>query len=416
MEETKETEKKEEKKKKPKKKFRDLNKVQKSFAVVGAVLFAALVLLIGTVGGYVIYVSAQYYRIPDNTDLSQDITKAAGTPDGSSITSGMELSIMTYNIGFGAYDHDYSFFMDTGKMKDGTVITGKYAKAINYDHARTNTVGAASAAAAQNTDFVFVQEIDKNSDRCYHINQYEEFIGKLIGYDSVYASNFHTAYLAYPFNDPIGATEAGVATFSKYALASSTRRSYPVDLSFPAKFFDLDRCFSVSRLPLSNGKELVLANSHMSAYDEGGVIRKQQLAMLTEFMSEEYAKGNYVVVGGDFNHDLCSSADNDLFYSDEMHPDWVAELKQSDMPEGFKIVSQFYGIDGKTPVPTCRAAEMPYTRVTREDGTTYLSNYTVVIDGFIVSDNVKVLNNYNVDLDFEFSDHNPARMEFSLNL
>lgn len=416
MDETKEDPEKKKKKKKNRKKFKDLNKVQKSFAIAGAVLFAVLVLLIGTVGGYVIYVSAQFYRIPDNTDLSQDILKAEGASSSVAITSDTKLSILTYNIGFGAYDHDYSFFMDTGKMKNGDVITGRYAKAINYDHAHKNTLGAASAVAGQDTDFLYIQEIDKNSDRCYHINQYEEFRKALPAYDAVYSSNFHTAYLAYPFNDPIGATEAGVATFSKYALASATRRSYPVDLSFPAKFFDLDRCFSVSRLPLSNGKELVLANSHMSAYDEGGVIRRQQLAMLTEFMSGEYAKGNYVVVGGDFNHDLCSSADNDLFYSDEMHPDWVAELKQSDMPEGFKIVSQFYGIDGKTPVPTCRAAEMPYTRVTREDGTTYLSNYTVVIDGFIVSDNVKVLKNYNVDLDFEFSDHNPARMEFSLDL
>ena len=301
-------------------------------------------------------------------------------------------------------------------MKDGTTITGKYAKAINYDHARANTTGALNAVKALNTDFIFIQEIDKASNRCYNINQYQEFTDALTDYDSVYASNFHTAYLAYPFSDPIGMTEAGLGTYSKYNIDEAVRRSYPVDQSFPTKFFDLDRCFSVSRINLSNGKQLVLANSHMSAYDEGGKIRKAQLTMLKDFMTEEYTAGNYVVIGGDFNHDLCGSADHELFPSDELHPDWVASLTAEDMPTGFSIVSQFFGEDGVTPVPTCRAAEMPYTRVTRADGTTYLSNYTVVIDGFIVSDNISVVSNYNVDLDFEFSDHNPAKMTFKLDI
>jgi endonuclease/exonuclease/phosphatase family metal-dependent hydrolase len=396
--------------------FKKYSPVKKVAVTTGITVGSLVFLALATVGGYIGYVSAQYYRIEDNYSLTNDIIASDSTKEGTSITNESELSITTYNIGFGAYDHDYSFFMDVGTMKDGTVITGKYAKAINYEHARKNTDGALNAVKDLDTDFVFIQEIDKASNRCYNINQYQEFTDGLVNYDSVYASNFHTAYLAYPFNDPIGMTEAGLATYSKYKIDDAVRRSYPVDESFPTKFFDLDRCFSVSRINLSNGKELVLANSHMSAYDEGGVIRKAQLTMLKEFMTEEYAKGNYIVIGGDFNHDLCNSADNDLFPSDELHPDWVASLTSSDMPEGFSIVSQFYGEDGVTPVPTCRAAEMPYTRITRDDGTTYLSNYTVIIDGFIVSNNISVISNYNVDLDFEFSDHNPAKMTFKLNI
>ena len=41
-------------------------------------------------------------------------------------------------------------------------------------------------------------------------------------------------------------------------------------------------------------------------------------------------------------------------------------------------------------------------------------NYSVVLDGFIVSDNVQVVANENIDGDFEFSDHNPAVMRFML--
>jgi hypothetical protein len=59
---------------------------------------------------------------------------------------------------------------------------------------------------------------------------------------------------------------------------------------------------------------------------------------------------------------------------------------------------------------------MPYTKKTNSKGKEYLSNYTVVIDGFICSDNITVTDYYNIDWDFEFSDHNPARMSFTLNM
>ena len=55
--------------------------------------------------------------------------------------------------------------------------------------------------------------------------------------------------------------------------------------------------------------------------------------------------------------------------------------------------------------PTCRGSELPYT-----EGL----NYTVVIDGFIVSDNVAVDEITNIDTGFEFTDHNPVKMTFTL--
>ena len=42
-------------------------------------------------------------------------------------------------------------------------------------------------------------------------------------------------------------------------------------------------------------------------------------------------------------------------------------------------------------------------------------NYSVVLDGFIVSDNITVVSNLNIDTDFMYSDHNPATMTFKLN-
>ena len=62
----------------------------------------------------------------------------------------------------------------------------------------------------------------------------------------------------------------------------------------------LDRCFMVNRYPLENGKELLVINTHNEAFDPGE-IRKAQMAYLKEFLLSEYAKGNYIIAGGDWN-------------------------------------------------------------------------------------------------------------------
>lgn len=154
----------------------------------------------------------------------------------------------------------------------------------------------------------------------------------------------------------------------------------------------------ITRYPTSDGHELVLINSHMSAYDKGGTSRAQQLALLTKVMSEERAKGNYVIAGGDWNHAILGSLT--LYPSIQQVPDWVAELKKSDLPEGFTVVAP----DNLNNVPTCRGDDIPYEK----DKT-----YTTTVDGWIVSDNV-VATAKNVDTQFAYSDHNPVLLSFTL--
>ena len=407
--------------------FEQWSKPKKAFAVIGLALGGTVQLVINTAIGYLGYVWFQYYRIEDNHDLAKDIThKSELTADN--ITSSDTLKIMTYNIGFGAYDREYDFFMDSGDMKDGTHIQGTHSRGRNKSATQTNTDGAVKLVKDNNVDFAIIQEVDTDSTRSYHINQYKAMQGAYENYDSVFASNFHTAYLAYPFTEPMGIANSGLATLSKYKIESAIRRSYPVDTSI-YKLFDLDRSFSVSRMKLRNGKELVIGNSHMSAYDEGGKIRAKQLTFLKEFLTEEANKGNYVILGGDFNHDIAKSSGlkegdenykgyESYFMTDEVHPNWVAYLSESDLPEGYKIGTSLNA-------PTCRAAEMPYTRVYNEQGDRtdapgnkyYLSNYSVVIDGFIYSSNVEKVSVTNIgdsEVEFLYSDHNPVVMEFKL--
>lgn len=353
-------------------------------------IFLALILV---VGGYVIYLQSNYYRIEDHAVLEVE-------NNGENVLkTGDTYSVVTYNIGFGAYGPDYSFFMDTGEMKDGTKTSGKYGKAMSLESVETHTEGALGVIEDLDADFYLLQEVDVDADRSYHVNQKDFVKTAMTGYASVFANNFHSAYLFYPFNDPHGAVQAGLLNFSRYQVSEAERRSYPVDNSFITKFTDLDRCFAQMRLPVEGGHELVLINSHMSAYDEGGTIRAQQLELLNSVMSEEYAKGNYVIVGGDFNHAM-GEAVAEGFPSEQKFPAWVAVLTEADLADGVRIVRA----ENELEVPTCRGADIVYTKGV---------NYTTVVDGFLVTDNVQATAE-NVDTDFAYSDHNPVKLQFEL--
>ena len=364
-----------------------------------ATILAIVLLAVAVLGIYVIYLEANYSRIADNT--AAEVTATTSTPD--TVNVGQAYTAVTYNIGFGAYTPDYTFFMDEGYLADGTKTVGEHSRAVSEESELACTNGDISLVSTVDEDgsapdFILFQEVDTDSDRSYHVNQRSLITAAFPDYTTYFAYNFHSAYLAYPFNEPIGSINSGLLTLSTLRAKTATRRSYPIDESFPTKFFDLDRCFVVMRYPTSDGHELVLVNSHMSAYDKGGTVRARQLNMVCSFISSEYAKGNYVIVGGDFNHALCGSID--LYPSQQLTPDWVAELDDSELPDGFSVVQA----DNLADVATCRGDDIPY-----EKGVTY----TTTIDGFIVSDNVTATAT-NIDNDFEYSDHNPVRLSFSL--
>lgn len=372
-----------------------LKKVLKAIAIVLTVLLVVL-------AGYVAYLELTYSRIADNQELTVSSASGGGTAaqQDAALVTGRSYTALTYNIGFGAYLPEFSFFMDEGVMNDGTETVGDHARALSAEAVHYSTDGVISLVQGLNPDFALLQEVDTDSDRSWHVNQVSDITSAFSQMNSVYAVNLHSSYLVYPPTDPIGFMNSGLLTLSSQTIDSAIRRSYPISEDPIQKLFDLDRCFQVLRLPVEGtDKQLVLINSHMSAYDKGGVSRAKQLEMITSLMKSEFEAGNWVIAGGDWNHALWGS--ETMYPSDQKMPDWLAVLDQGDLPEGFSIVRA----DNIWDVPTCRDADIPY-----EKGVSFCST----IDGFIVSDNV-VAAVQNVDSGFAYSDHNPVLMTFKLN-
>ena len=364
-------------------------------------ILALLLVFVLIVGSYLAYVFTSYYRIEDNQKLMLEIQGVTVTPDGEIIAdrfpneygvpTGEELTVTSWNIGFGAYTDQYSFFMDGGE----------YSRGFSEESVRENVETMASKLAGFESDFYLIQEVDTDSTRSYHIDQKEILTKALSGRAYTFALNYDSPYLFYPFTEPHGKSVAGLLTLSDHMIHSGVRRSLPIQDGV-AKFIDLDRCYTVNRLDTANGdKELVLYNFHLSAYTTDPTIANQQLEMLYEDISAEYAAGNYVICGGDFNKDLLGDSGS-IFGVDGGDYSWAQPLPTDAISEGFSLVAPF---DADNPVPSCRNADQPWNPET---------NFQITIDGFIVSDNVQVMKSDVVDFQFAYSDHNPVQMTFKL--
>ena len=245
-----------------------------------------------------------------------------------------------------------------------------------------------------------IEEIDLDSTRSYHVNEYDILRNCFPNDYYVFAQNYDSAFLFYPFTQPHGSSRAGLGLFSKYPVSSALRRSFPISTSF-SKFFDLDRCYSVSRIPVDNGKELVIFNLHMSAYGNSDAIRQGQIEMLCNDMAKEYEAGNYVLCGGDFNHDLKASEEDT-----ESCESWAFPFPRSELPEHFTFCLDLLTEEEQAALwNSARNADMEYV-----PGVTY----TVTLDGFIISDNIECLSYENVNTGYSYSDHDPVKVEFML--
>ena len=354
--------------------------------ILKIVLIVILVIVL-LVAAYFAYVFLSWKRIPDYQALDVTHTPVEGQPETATA-----YRIVSWNIGFGAYEDDYGFFMDGG--------TQSWAWSKERLDANLEAIG--QRLVEQNADFLLVQEIDFDSTRSYHVDELERLRANLGGlnYAWDFAQNYDSPFLFYPITQPHGASKAGIGTYSRFDITSALRRSLPIEDSV-VKVLDLDRCYSVSRIPAADGHELVLYNLHLSAYTSDGTIATEQLRLLLQDMQEEYEAGNWCVAGGDFNKDILGDS-SVWFGKSDIEYTWAQPIPAETFA-GLDI-ALVAPLDEADPVPSCRNADGPY-----HDG-----QYVLTVDGFLVSPNVTVTEAKVVDYGFKYSDHNPVYMEFEL--
>ena len=349
------------------------------------ILLIVLLAVVLLAAAYVAYVFISYHRIGD-----QPLTPVQTPDTAPSLSAGETYTLVSWNIGFGAYEEDYGFFMDGGTE----------SRAWSKERLTANMDAIAGYLKQQDADFYLLQEVDTDATRSYHVDEREPLYAALFDKSSVFCQNYDSPYLLYPLTKPHGASQSGLLTFAPVNIAAANRVELPVEGGF-MKLLDLDRCYSVSRIPAEGGKELVLYDLHLSAYTSDGTIATEQLKLLLADMQAEYEKGNWCVAGGDFNKDLLG--DSSLYFgAADKEYSWAQPI-----PDGVfdnTDVTLVAPLDENAPVPSCRNADGPY----------HEGQYVLTVDGFMVTPNVAVSAAEVIDTGFAYSDHNPVKMTFTL--
>ena len=294
-------------------------------------------------------------------------------------------TFLSWNIGYCGLGKEMDFFYDGGEMiHPKKQQVEKYTKQV-LDFLQSQTT----------TDFFLLQEVDKNSKRTQKQNQ-KKLIENRLNSNSSFGYNYKVKFVPIPLFNPLGRVEMGQINMSKVRPVSSQRHSFYAAYSWPKRLFMLDRCFVVSRFLLKNQKELVVVNTHNSAYDSAGKLREQEMPVIRDFMVEEYKKGNYVVAGGDWNQNP-ESYDPDSLKT-HFVPMGIEKLDFSVFPPDWNLVFD-------KNLPTNRSLDFPLTKEKTK---------VTVIDFFILSPNIQAEEICVIKQNFEFSDHEPVFLKVSL--
>lgn len=342
-----------------------------------------MAVIIAFAGCFVIFASATTLKVKDS-----EAVDIVGSADNE-VDLSRPINLLTWNVGYGALDERQDCYWDGGKGVDGE----------SEETVQENIDAIKSKIKELNPDIFFLQEIDTDSKRSYRINELDSFKQTFAAdkYNSSYALNFKAGFVPLPLYNPTGKVEAGISVFSKYKVSEAVRVQLPIPFSWPMSLFNLKRCLLINRLPIKGSdKELVLINLHLEAYDDGEG-KAKQLAMLMDVMQSEYDKGNYVVTGGDFNQTF-SPVDYKKY--PKMN-DWVCPVIEAENYPDFDFrMDDTY--------PTCRSLYKPYFDSDKENHQYYM------IDGYIVSNNITIINLETIDLGFKNTDHNPVSMVISM--
>ena len=348
---------------------------------LGKFLFILIALVLVAAAALVAWLSIVEYRPDEMEELA-----VTGAQSNRQARVGEMINVLSMNIGYGCLGAQQDFFMDGGTM------TRPESKAIVEE----NIKGVLSGLGLRKADIYLLQEVDCDSYRSYWIDE-SEYFRRGLGYNMAFAYNYHCEFVPFPW-PPLGKIKSGIATYTAFEVTQATRESLPVPFSWPVRVANLKRCLLVERIPVEGTeKELVIVNLHLEAYDDGEG-KFAQTRQLMQLLKAEYAKGNYVIAGGDFNQEF-EGAKGAFPQLDESY--WQPGLLQnSDLPQGFRYV-----FDAST--PTCRLLNKPYSGVRSQ-------TQLYVIDGFIVSDNLHVNLVETVDLNFAHSDHHPVFLQVTL--
>jgi endonuclease/exonuclease/phosphatase family metal-dependent hydrolase len=214
--------------------------------------------------------------------------------DAPVLKNGQELKVLSWNVQYMA-GKNYIFYYDT---KD---FDGPDDRPSSEDI--TKTFGeVARIIKDENPDIILLQEVDDGAKRTDYEDQLARLLSMLPDDYKCYSSTFYWKAKYVPHPRIRGAVGVKLVVISKYAMRSATRYQMPLIPSDPiTQQFNLKRAVLEVHMPLSNGAELVVLDTHLDGFAQGTDAMEKQISKVDEILRQIDREGLPWILGGDFN-------------------------------------------------------------------------------------------------------------------
>ena len=304
------------------------------------------------------------------------LRRRAGLPEAA----GNEISVSTWNLGYAGLGDASDF------IKDG----GTRMFPPSRDAVRGNLAGIVETASHLDADVALFQEVAGASPLNYWIALDAALAALMADRQYWFRHDVSTWGVPRPLRLKHGSVLASRVAARKAEIVPLPQESGPM-LGLVVRLYALQ---VVTIASSDGGPDWVIVNLHFSAFDEGARLRHEQLRVAFEFAEAKYREGSRVILGGDWNlilmHTDFESNTPEEFLS------WIHDLSRDWVPEGWTVA-----VDATR--PTVRTLYKPYVPG---------ENFTGIIDGFIVSPNVEVIEVETRDTGFLHSNHAPVTARF----
>lgn len=213
------------------------------------------------------------------------------SPEGLPVLqAGQTVKLLSWNVQFMAGNQNNHFFYDDGLDPWPSAQTVKDI-----------TQRVAAYISEQDPDFVLLQEVDDVAKRT-HFQDQTQSLRKLLPQYKAYTETFYWKADYVPHPAIKGRVGMKLVVLSKYALKNATRFALPAITTDDVlrRQFNLKRAMQQVHVPLQDGQELVLINTHLSAFAQGSDTMQRQIAKVMGRL-ETMSSGERWILAGDFN-------------------------------------------------------------------------------------------------------------------
>lgn len=305
---------------------------------------------------------------------------AVGPPAALPAFPGDSLDVMIWNIGYGGLGAESDFASDGGKS-----LVPPSRAAVEK-----NVAGIVAELNRRRPDAILMQETARASVLTRGVDTLGAVAGALAGRDNAFSGDIVATLLPPPL-----ALENGLFASIGWGGVRRELHALPREPGHMLGLIKRRYHVQIIRVPTDDaGPDWVLFNVHLSAFDEGANTRLEQMREVLRLAEAEYARGARVIVGGDWNYEFVNPGRPTTTTEEFLF--WLHPFPRDELGEGWRAVYD-------AAVPTCRTNERPYAKG---------ENFTTVIDGFVISPNVEADRVEAVDLDFQYTDHQPVLATF----